>query len=57
MKNINKLEWFDQDNIKQLEQWGIEIVKANYRAQSYVYDISKLINDNIENALDFSPLG
>lgn len=55
LKNINKLEWFDQDNIKQLEQWGIEIVKANYRAQSYVYDISKLINDNIEKCSGLFP--
>lgn len=27
LQNINKFDWFDQENIEQLEKWGFEIVK------------------------------
>lgn len=36
LKNLNKLEWYDYENIKQLEKWGFEIIKANYRSEKYI---------------------
>ena len=48
LKNLNSLEWYDHDNIKQLEKWGFTIIKANYRSESYVQDMTKLINENID---------
>ena len=48
LKNLNFLEWYDHDNIKQLEKWGIPIIQANYRAEKYMYDFTKLINENID---------
>ncbi len=48
LKNLNSLEWYDHDNIKQLEKWGIMIIHANYRAEKYMYDFTKLINENID---------
>ena len=49
LKNLYSLEWYDHDNIKQLEKWGIPVIKANYRSDMYMKDITKLINDNIDN--------
>lgn len=49
LKNLNSLDWFDQNEIKQLEKWDIRIIKANHRAESYLTDISTLINKYIDD--------
>ena len=48
LKNLTSLEWFDHDNIKQLEKWGFTIIQANYRSERYMQDFTKLINENID---------
>ena len=48
LQNLDKLEWFDHDNIKQLEEWGINVIQPNYRAEKYMIDISKLLSENID---------
>ena len=47
MKNLDKLEWYDKDNIKQLEEWNIHIIRVNYRSEKYMLDFTKLINEKI----------
>ena len=49
LKNLHTLEWYDHDNIKQLEKWGFTIIQANYRSEKYMADFTKLINENIDN--------
>ena len=49
LKNLTSLEWYDNSEIEQLNKWGIQIVKANYRSEKYILDFTKLINDNIDN--------
>ena len=29
LKNLHNIEWYDKDNIKQLEKWGFTIIQAN----------------------------
>lgn len=48
LKNLYSLEWYDHDNIKKLQSWGFEIIKANYRSDKYMQDFTKLINENID---------
>lgn len=48
LKNLNKLDWYNADEIKQLEDWGFEIIKPNYRSEKYMADFTQLINDNID---------
>ena len=48
LKNLNRLEWYDAEDIKQLEKWGYEIIKVNYRSEKYILDFTKLINENID---------
>lgn len=55
LKNINKLDWYDFDNIKQLEKWGYDILKPNYRSEKYMLDFVKLINENIDNCARLFP--
>ena len=49
LKNLNSLEWYDQENIKQLEKWGFVIIHANYRSNKYMQDFTRLINENIDH--------
>lgn len=50
LSNINRLpQWYDVENIKQLEKWGIPIVQSNYRAEKYIMDFTRLIAENINS--------
>lgn len=49
LKNLYSIEWFDQQQIKQLEKWGHRIIQANYTAEQYVVLINELIQKNIDN--------
>ncbi len=48
LKNLHNIEWYDKDNIKQLEKWGFTIIQANYRSEKYMQDFTRLINENID---------
>lgn len=55
LKNLTRLDWYDKDNIKQLEKWGIPIIKTNYRSEQYMLDFNKLISENIDNCAKLFP--
>ena len=50
LKNLHTLEWYDHENIKQLEKWGIPIIKANYRSEKYMLDLNTMIANHIDAA-------
>ena len=52
LKNLNSMDFYDQDNIKQLEKWGFEIIKPNYRSEKYMLDLAGLISANIDNCFE-----
>ncbi|MBR6384553.1 MAG: NYN domain-containing protein [Ruminococcus sp.] len=52
LKNLDKLDWYDRDNIRQLEKWGINLIQVNYRSEKYMIDIAKLITENIDKCSD-----
>ncbi len=55
LTNIDKLEWFDRENIAQLEKWGFQIVKPNYTSSKYAELINRLISENIANCRELFP--
>lgn len=55
LKNLNTLEWYDAENIVQLEKWGIPIIKANYRSEKYMLDLNKLIANHIDDVVALIP--
>lgn len=48
LKNLDSIEWFDSQQIKQLEKWGHSIIHANYNAEQYSIVVNELISQNIE---------
>ena len=55
LMNLDRLEWYDAANIKQLEKWGIPIIKANYRAEKYANDFCELISRHIDKCASLFP--
>ena len=55
LTNIDKLEWFDRENIAQLEKWGFQIVKPNYTSSKYAELINRLISENVANCRGLFP--
>ena len=57
MKNLDTLpELFSQENLKQLDAFGIHVVKPNYRINRYIVDINLLISQHINACRDLFPL-
>ena len=48
LKNLTSIEWYDHENIEQLEKWGIKIIHVNYRSEKYMQNFTRLINENID---------
>lgn len=55
LNNIDKIEWFDHENIKQLENWGVQIVLVNKLAVDYTLQFNKLISEHINDCRDIFP--
>ena len=48
LKNLDTIEWYDHDDIRQLQEWDIPIIQANFRSDQYMQFITRLINENID---------
>lgn len=48
LKNLDRIEWYDHDNIRQLEKWGVRVIQPNYRSEKYMHDFTRLISENID---------
>ena len=45
---ISKVSYFNADEIKQLEKWGVNVTVFNGKAPDYSSNFNKLINENID---------
>ncbi|MBQ1516974.1 MAG: NYN domain-containing protein [Clostridia bacterium] len=54
LKNLDKLDLF-KDDIAVLNKREVYIIKANYKVNKYLYDISALINQKIQLVKDLFP--
>ena len=55
ISNIDRMEYFDKDEIKKLTEWELDLVRPNYRAQDYAYLVTKLIDENIDACIWLFP--
>ena len=57
LKNLDTLpDIFSPENLRQLESFGIRIVKPNYKANLYIVDVNLLISQHINECRDLFPL-
>ena len=55
LKNLNSISWFSYQDIKELEENGIPILKVNYRSSKYMSDFNRLIQEHINSCKNFFP--
>ncbi len=55
MKNIDKLDWFNRDEIKQLMKWEIPVFQVNTNASEYMKLFCKLIGEYIDKCKPLFP--
>ena len=53
--NIDRMDIFNQDEIKALKKWDIPLVQTTYRADKYTEHCCKLIAENIDACSSFFP--
>ncbi|MDD4773919.1 MAG: hypothetical protein PHZ09_10030 [Eubacteriales bacterium] len=57
LKNLHTLpQFFDIDDINQLKEDGVDIIKANYKPHKYLIELNRLIINNIDRCRDIFPL-
>ena len=56
LKNLETLPYFSVEDIKQLREWGLDIVKTNYRPNRYIIDMNKCILNSIDTCRNLFPL-
>ena len=47
LKNLDRLDYFDQNEIKALQDYGIQIIIANHKASEYINDFTRLLSEHI----------
>ncbi len=55
LQNLDRLDYFDKEEIQQLRSWGLEVIKANYRSEKYIEDFNRYINENIDKCKHIFP--
>lgn len=57
LRNLDTLpDLFSADNLKQLESFGIRLIKPNYKINRYIVDVNLLISQYINACRDLFPL-
>lgn len=55
LKNLKTIEFFDKDDIKQLEKWEIPVILVNSRSSLYMEHFNDLIQEHIDACKDLFP--
>ena len=55
LKNLDRQEYFDTQNIRKLESYGVQVIQANYTAEKYLMEICRLISIHIDNCKKYFP--
>lgn len=53
--NIDRIEFYDRDEINKLLFWGIPVILTNSRAEKYSEHFNRLIDENIDACRDLFP--
>ena len=55
LSNLDRMKYFDKKEIDALEKWGVSVIQTNYRADKYLYYLTKLIDDNVDACRKWFP--
>lgn len=55
LSNLDRMRYFDRDEIAALQGWGIPVIQSNYRADRYVFHLTKLLDDSVDACKKWFP--
>lgn len=55
LKNLKNIEFFDKNDIIQLEKWGIPVIQVNFRSSLYMEHFNNLIQEHIDACKELFP--
>lgn len=55
LKNLKTIEFFDKNDIIQLEKWGIPVTQVNFRSSLYMEHFNNLIQEHIDACKELFP--
>lgn len=55
LSNIDRMCFFDKEEINQLQRWGVPVVQTSCRAENYVKHVNKLIETHIGDCKELYP--
>lgn len=55
LKNLKTIEFFDKNDIIQLEKWGIPVTQVNFRSSLYMEHFNNLIQEHIDDCKELFP--
>ncbi len=55
LTNIDSIEYFDNEEIKKLQEWGVNPVMTNSNSESYIKHITELVSLNIDRCKNLFP--
>lgn len=48
LTNIDRMEYFNTNEIKTLQKWEVPVVQSNFRSDKYIFHLTKLMDDYID---------
>ncbi|MBQ7918641.1 MAG: NYN domain-containing protein [Lachnospiraceae bacterium] len=55
LRNLDGIEYFDKSEIETLLEWEVPVIQPNFRADKYVWHITRLMDEHIDSCKDFFP--
>ena len=48
LSNLDRMKYFNREEISQLDKWGVHVIQPNYRSDKYIYLLTELIDKHID---------
>ena len=55
LSNLDRMEYFDKEEINTLYGWGIHVIQPNFRADKYMVHLTRLLDEHIDECKDLFP--
>ena len=55
LSNLDRMKYFNREEISQLDKWGVHVIQPNYRSDKYIYLLTELIDKHIDATQSLFP--
>lgn len=55
LSNLDRMEYFNKEEISQLDKWGVHVIQPNYRSDKYIFLLTELIDEHVDATQSLFP--